>query len=101
MKTPPSRRGTLPRRRVQEADQKRKPPIKTKPPCFDALVARYYCWIYSLVLRITDDPLEAVLLTHHAFKSTRKQLRSRGDEAIIVTMLVAAVIQGLNARGFN
>jgi hypothetical protein len=52
-------------------------------------------------LRITDDPLEAVLLTHHAFKSTRKQLRSRGDEAIIVTMLVAAVIQGLNARGFN
>jgi hypothetical protein len=100
VKTHPSGRGNVPRRQVREADQKRKPP-KTKPACFDTLVARYYCWIYRFVLRITDDPLEAVLLTNHAFKSTRKQLRSRRTEAVIVPMLVAAVIRGLNARGFN
>jgi hypothetical protein len=52
-------------------------------------------------LRITDDPLEAVLLTRDAFIRTRKELRSRRGEAIIVRMLIAAVIQGLNARRFN
>jgi hypothetical protein len=97
----PSRRGNVPRRQVREADQKRKPPMKTKPACFDTLVARYYYSISSFALRMTDDPLEAVLLTHHAFNSTRKQLRSRRDEAIIVIMLLVAVIQGLNARAFN
>ena len=97
----PSRRGTSPGRQVREADQRRKPPIKTKPPSFDTFVARYYRVIYNLALRITDDPLEAALLTHDAFYRTRKQLRSRRDEAIIVRMLIAAVIQGLNARRFN
>jgi hypothetical protein len=101
MKRPPSRRGALPRRQVREADQKRKSPSKTKPLCFDALVARYYDSIYDFVLRITDDPFGAVLLTHDAFNRTRKQLQSRRDEAIIVRMLVAAVIQGLDARGLN
>jgi hypothetical protein len=101
VKTPPRSRGTLPGRQVREADQKRKPPIKTKSPSFDALVARYYCAIYHFALQITDDPLEAVLLTHDAFNRTRKQLRRRRDEAIIVRMLVNAVIQGLYARGFN
>jgi hypothetical protein len=85
---------------VREADQKRKPPMKTKPACFGILVARYYDSIYSFALQITDDPLEALLLTHDAFNRTRKQLRSRHDEAEIVVMLVAAVIQALNARGF-
>ena len=101
MKRAPSRRGALPRRRVREADQKRKSTSKTKPPCFDALVARYYYSIYRFVLRITDDPLGAVLLTHDAFNRTRKQLQRRWGEAIIVRMLEAAVIQGLNARGLN
>jgi hypothetical protein len=101
MKIPPSRRGSILRAQSQGPNQKRKPPIKTKPTSFDALVARYYCTIYSLVLQITDDPLEALLLTHDAFNSTRKQLRSRRDEAIIVRMFVAAVTEGLNARGFN
>jgi hypothetical protein len=91
----------LPRRQVREADQKRKSPSKTKPPCFDALAARYCYSIYRFVLRITDDPLGAVLLTYDAFNRTRKQLQSCRDEAIIVRMLVAAVIQGLNARGLN
>ena len=75
--------------------------MKTKPACFDTLVARYYCLIYSFALRITDDPLEAVLLTHDAFNRVRKQLRSRRDQAVIVIMLLVAVIQGFNARGFN
>jgi hypothetical protein len=52
-------------------------------------------------LRMTDDPLEAVFLTHHAFNSTRKQLRRCRDEAVAVIMLLVAVIQGLKARGFN
>ena len=100
MKRPPSRRGELPRRQVREADQKRKSLSKTRSTSFDALVARYYCTIYDLVLQITDDPLEALLLTHDAFKRTRKQLQSRA-EAIIVRILVAAVSEGLNARGLN
>ena len=100
MKRPPSRRGALPRRQVRKSDQ-RKSPSKTKPRSFDALVARYYSSIYTLVLQITDDPLEALLLTQDAFNRTRKQLRSRRDETMIVGMLVAAVSEGLNARGLN
>jgi hypothetical protein len=65
------------------------------------LVARYYRGVYRFALRITDYPLEAILLTHDAFNRTRKQLRNCRDEATIVRMLVAAAIQGLNARGFN
>ena len=84
----------------QGPSQKRKPP-KTKPTFFDGLVARYYCSIYSLVLQITDDPLEALLLTHDAFNRTRKQLRTRRDEAVIVKMLAAAINEGLKARGLN
>jgi hypothetical protein len=75
--------------------------MKAKPAGFDTLVARYYCSIYNFALRMTDDPLEAVLLTHDAFNRTRKRLRSHRDEAVIVIMLLVAVIQGLNARGFN
>jgi hypothetical protein len=101
MKGPPSQSSHVLHRLPQEPNEKRNPSIKTNFGCFDTLVARYYCSIYSFALQITDDPLEAVLLTHHAFNSTRKQLRSRCAEAVIVIMLVAAVIQGLNARGLN
>jgi hypothetical protein len=101
LKTPPSKRGTSPSPQVREADEKKRPPIKTEPPSFDALIARYYRGVYSLALGITDDPLEAVLLTYDAFNRTRKQLRNHPDEATIVKMLVAAVIQGLNPGGFN
>ena len=73
--------------------------MKTKPACFDALVDRYYFSICSFALRMIDDPLEAVFLTHHAFNSTRKQLRRCRDEAVAVIMLLVAVIQGLKARG--
>jgi hypothetical protein len=57
------------------------------------LVARYYCAVYNFASRVTDDPLEAVLLTHDAFNSTRKQLRSRRDEVERVTILLNAVIR--------
>jgi hypothetical protein len=42
---------------------------------------------------VTDDPLEAVLLTHDAFNSTRKQLRNCRDEVERVTILLNAVIR--------
>jgi hypothetical protein len=73
--------------------------MKTKRARFDSLVARYYCAVYSFASRVTDDPLEAVFLTHDAFNSTRKQLRNRRDEVERVTILLNAVIRaGLYRR---
>jgi DNA-directed RNA polymerase specialized sigma24 family protein len=69
--------------------------MKTKRARFDTLVARYYPAVYSFASPLTDDPREAVLLTHDAFNSTRKQLRSRGDEVALVTILLNAVIRGV------
>jgi hypothetical protein len=77
-----------------KTQSKRKPPIKTKGAGFDALVARYYPTVYSFASRLTDDPREAVLLTHDAFNSTRKQLRTRRDEVALVIILLNAVIRG-------
>jgi hypothetical protein len=70
-----------------------KSPMKTKSARFDTLVARYYPAVYTFASRLTDDPREAVLLTHDAFNSTRKQLRSRRDEVALVTILLNAVIR--------
>src|ERR1051326_5649321 len=72
---------------------KRKPPIKTKRARFDTLVARYYPAVYSFASRLTDDPREAVLLTHDAFNSTRKQLRASRDEVALLIILLNAVIR--------
>ena len=78
--------------------KKRKPAIKAKTSRFDTLVARYYPAVYSFASRLTDDPVEAVLLTHDAFNSTRKQLGSRRREVALVTILLNAVIRaGLTA----
>ncbi len=41
----------------------------------------------------TDDPREAVVLTHDAFKSIRKQLRNRRDESALASILISAVIR--------
>jgi DNA-directed RNA polymerase specialized sigma24 family protein len=68
-------------------------PVKTKRARFDTLVARYYPAVYSFASRLTDDPREAVLLTHDAFNSTRKQLQSLRDEVARVTILLNAVIR--------
>jgi hypothetical protein len=67
--------------------------MKAKRVRFDSLVARYYCAVYNFASRVTDDPVEAVLLTHDAFNSTRKQLRNRRDELERVTILLNAVIR--------
>ena len=67
--------------------------MKTKRARFDTLVARYYPDVYSFASRLTDDPREAVLLTHDAFISTRKQLRSRRSEVALVIILLNAVIR--------
>ncbi len=68
--------------------------MRTKRARFDTLVARYYSAVYSFASRLTDDPREAVLLTHQAFSSTRSQLRIRHDEVALVIMLLNAVIRG-------
>jgi hypothetical protein len=79
-------------------DQKSKPPMKSKSSRFDSLVARYYPAVYSFASRLTDDPREAVLLTHDAFNSTRKQLQScRNEVALVITLLNAVIRAGLTA----
>jgi plasmid replication initiation protein len=98
MKALPSRNGNVLRGQLKEPSQKRKPAVKMKRVRFDTLVARYYPTVYIFASRLTDDPREAVLLTHAAFNSTRKQLRSRRDEVRLVTTLLNGVIRaGLSA----
>src|SRR5437870_10574778 len=77
----------------KRTQSKRKPPTKTKCARFDTLVARYYPAVYSFASRLTDDPREAVLLTHNAFNSTRKQLRTDCDDIARVKILLGAVIR--------
>jgi len=67
--------------------------MKTKRALFDTLVARYYGAVYGFASRLTDDPREAVLLTHDAFNSVRKQLRSRHDEVALLILLVEALLR--------
>jgi hypothetical protein len=93
MKALRSGSGNRLRRQPQESNQKRTPSHKMKCARFETLVARYYPFVYSFASRLTDDPREAVLLTHDAFNSTRKQLQSRRDEVVVVTMLLNAVIR--------
>jgi DNA-directed RNA polymerase specialized sigma24 family protein len=68
--------------------------VKRRHARFDTLVARYYPAVYSFASRLTDDPREAVLLTHETFSTTRKQLRNRRNEVELVTTLLDAVIRG-------
>ena len=91
MKAPPGRSGNALRGQLRELHQKRKLP--TKRPRFRTLVARYYPAVYSLASQLTDDPREAVLLTHDAFNSTRKQLRGGHDDVALLTILLNAVIR--------
>ena len=73
--------------------------MKVKNSRFDSLVARYYPAVYNFASRLTDDPWEAVVLTHDAFESTRNQLRNRRDEAAPASILISAVIRaGFNER---
>src|SRR5215467_883678 len=82
----------------QGSNQRRKPPTKTKYTRFDALVGRYYPAVYSFASRLTDDPREAVLLTHDAFNTIRNRRWRRRDEVMLATNLLNAVIvAGLKA----
>jgi DNA-directed RNA polymerase specialized sigma24 family protein len=92
MKELPSRSSSVLHRILIRPTKKTKP-TKTKRPRFDTLVARYYPAVYSFASRLTDDPRAAVLLTHEAFNSTRKQLGSRRGEIALVTILLNAVIR--------
>jgi DNA-directed RNA polymerase specialized sigma24 family protein len=93
MKGPSSRSGNVLHGLLQAPNQKRKPSITTKCARFDTLVARYYPAVYSFASRLTDDPREAVLFTHDAFNSIRKQLWRRRDEIALVTILLNAVVR--------
>jgi DNA-directed RNA polymerase specialized sigma24 family protein len=79
--------------RRRQVTERIKSPMKTKRARFDTLVVRYYPAVYSFASRLTDDPREAVLLTHDAFTSTRKQLRTRRNEVALVIILLNAVIR--------
>jgi hypothetical protein len=68
--------------------------MKRRRVRFDTLVARYYPAVYSFASRLTDDPRAAVLLTHEAFTTTRKQLQNSRNEVQLVTTLLDAVIRG-------
>src|SRR5262245_8560812 len=72
---------------------KRRPSNK-KDGRFENLVARYYRGVCTFASRLTGDPVEAVLLTHAAFISTRRQLRSRRNEVKLVTILLTTVMAG-------
>ena len=73
--------------------KKRKLLIKAKASRFDSLVARYYPAVYSFASQFTDDPKQAVMLTHDAFTRTRKQLKNRRDEGALASILLSAVIR--------
>src|SRR5262249_15016217 len=92
MKAPPNRGGTVPRGLLRAASQKQNSPIKTKGARFDTLVARYYPAVYSFASRLTDDPRQAVLLTHEAFDRLRKQMGTCRDENVLASILMSILI---------
>ena len=93
MKRLPSRSGKVPHGLLQEPNQKRKPPTKTKHARFDSLVAHYYPAVYSFASRLTDDPRQAIALTRNAFRSAQKQLCNLRDQTAVATTLILAVIR--------
>src|SRR4029453_9284429 len=98
MKGPPPPSGSILRAQSQGPNQKRKPPSKTKYTRFDTLVGGYYPAVYSFAFRLTDDPREAVLLTHDAFNAIRKRRWRLRDEVMLATLLLNAIIvAGLKA----
>jgi hypothetical protein len=94
MKAPQrARRSTACPTTTTKTQQRPKPPKANKRGRFETLVLRYYSGVYNFASRLTDDPVEAAVLTHGAFISTRRQLRSRRNEVEIVTILLTAVIR--------
>ncbi len=93
MRESPSRSGTMLHGFPHKQREKINPPIRTNPARFDSLVARYYPAVYNFASRLTDDPLEAVLLTRAAFLSVRKQVGRPRDEIALARILLKAVVR--------
>src|SRR4026209_2468698 len=93
MKEPRSRSSTVLHGLPQGQNERGKLSIKTYPARFDTLVARYYPAVYNFASRLTDDPREAVLLTHRAFTSIRNQLWLPRDEIAVMRILLKAVVR--------
>jgi hypothetical protein len=94
MKAPQrARRSTACPATTTKIKKRPKPPKANKRRHFETLVLRYYSGVYRFASRLTDDPVEAVVLTHGAFVSTRKQLPSGRNEVEIVTILLTAIIR--------
>ena len=66
---------------------------------FEYLVARYYRGVCTFGSRLTDHPVEAVLLTHAAFMSTRNLFRSRGEVRLVTILLTVSRHRGHPAVG--
>jgi len=88
-----ARRSTACPATTTKTQQRRKPPKANKRGRFETLVLRYYSGVYSVASRLTDDPVEAVGLTHGAFISTRKQLQTCCDENVLASILISNVIR--------
>jgi hypothetical protein len=88
-----ARRSTVCPATTTKIKKRPKPPKANKRGRFETFVLRYYSGVYSFASRLTDDPVEAVVLTHVAFISTRRQLLTRRNEVEIVTILLTAVIR--------
>jgi hypothetical protein len=98
MKEQPTPSDSILRAQSKGPNQKRQPPTKTRYTRFDTLVGRYYPVVYSFASRLTDDPRQAVLLTHDAFNTMRKRRWRLRDEVMLATILLNAVIvAGLKA----
>jgi len=96
MKAPQrARRSTACPAPATKTKKRPKRPKANKRGRFETLVRRYYSGVYNFASRLTDDPVDAVALTHSAFISTRRQLRSPRNEVEIVTILLAAMIRTL------
>ena len=103
MKAPQRARRSIACPATTTTKKRPKPPKGNECGRFERVVRRYYPGVYSCASRLTDDPVEAVGLTHGAFISTRKQLQNGCNEVEIVTMLVTAVIRaaGIKLEGAN
>jgi hypothetical protein len=93
MKRPASRSSTVLHGLPQEQNEQRKLSIKTYPARLNTLVARCYPAVYKFASRLTDDPREAILLTHRAFNSLRKHLWIPRDEITLMRILLKAVVR--------
>jgi hypothetical protein len=93
MNRPPSRSNEVLYGLLKELKEQGKPSIKTDSARFDAFVGRYYPAVYRFASRLSEDPREAVLLTHAAFNSIRKQVWCPRDEITLVRILLKAVVR--------